>query len=184
MSCLNCDNNPVTTFVRVGNGDVKIAGCQKHLRQLIKQNRLGFQLTGVRRDYTAAYFSLNGDEVTPVDLETISDGYHTFKELYEFRMLYNAEYFNLMAYLASEYGVSDKMPMPVKSKRHSDGELCFGGEWFVVVVQLPTGQITNHYEMKDWDLFQIDEVNEAPEWDGHTPADVASRLRADLERTA
>lgn len=111
----------------------------------------------------------------------VSDGYHTFNELYEFRMLYNAEFFNVLAYLHDEYRVGER---PVKSKRHSDGELCFGGGWFVVVAQLPTGQVSNHYEMQDWGLFQIDEVEKAPEWDGHTPQDVIKRLRADLERTS
>jgi hypothetical protein len=111
----------------------------------------------------------------------VSDGYHTFDELYEFRMLYNAQYFNALAYIYDELGVGDR---PVKSKRHSDGELCFGGGWFVVVVQLRTGQISNHYDLKDWDLFQIDEVEKAPEWDGHTPKDVVKRLRADLVRTS
>lgn len=116
------------------------------------------------------------------DIGDLTDGYHTFDELYEFRMLYNAALFNLMAYMAGEYGVSPNNPLPVKSKRHGDGELCFGGGWFVVVVELPTGQISNHYEMKDWHLFQIDEIDKAPEWDGHTPKDVAKRLRAYLEK--
>lgn len=110
-----------------------------------------------------------------------SDGFHTFTELYEFRMLYNAALFNLMAYLASEHGWSKNNPNPVKSKCHSDGELCFGGGWFIVVVELPTGQISNHYELKDWGLFQIDEVDKAPKYDRHTSADVARRLRAYLE---
>ncbi len=108
----------------------------------------------------------------------ISDGYHTFDELYEFRMLYNAAFFNNMAYLSDELGAGSR---PVKSKKHSDGEACFGGGWFIVLVDLPTGQISNHYEMKDWHLFQIDEVEKAPKWDGHTPKDVAKRLRAYLE---
>lgn len=105
-----------------------------------------------------------------------SDGYHTFNELYEFRLLYNAALFN-------EWHAFGELH-PVKSWKHSDGELAFGGGWFVVTVQLPTGQITNHYEEKDWDLFQIPEVTTAPKWDGHTAQDVAKRLRAYLERTA
>lgn len=113
--------------------------------------------------------------------ENTSDGYHTFKELYEFRLLYNAAFFNGLAYDFDEYGVGHR---PVKSWRHSDGELCFGGGWFVVTVELPTGQITNHYEEKDWYLFQIDEVEKAPEWDGHDAQDVAKRLRSYLERTS
>jgi len=35
------------------------------------------------------------------------------------------------------------------------GEYCFGGGWFLVVAVLPTGQISNHYELKHWDLLNI-----------------------------
>lgn len=105
--------------------------------------------------------------------ENTSDGYHTFKELYEYRMLYNAALFN-------EWGRHKTVPV-VKSKRHGDGELCFGGGWFIVVAKLPQGQISNHYELKDWDLFDITEYERVPwEFDGHTPQDVAVRLRAYL----
>ena len=34
------------------------------------------------------------DNIDENDIENISDGYHTFKELYEFRKLYNAAFFN------------------------------------------------------------------------------------------
>lgn len=99
--------------------------------------------------------------------ENTSDGYHTFKELYEFRLLYNAAWFNELANKLVVY----------KSKKHDNGELCFGGGWFIVVAELPTGQISNHYESKDWDLFQCEEKEIADEWDGHTPKDVADRIR-------
>lgn len=52
----------------------------------------------------------------------ISDGYHTFNELYEYRKLYNALLFN-MWYVENMYKVH-------KSKRHGSGEECFGG-WLV-----------------------------------------------------
>ena len=65
-----------------------------------------------------------------------------------------------------------------KSKKHSDGEIPFGdSNWFIVMAELPTGQISNHYEMKDWDLFQIPEKEKANKWDGHTSKDVAERIR-------
>lgn len=102
-----------------------------------------------------------------------SDGYHTFNELYEFRLLYNAALFN-------EWAAQGKNGV-IKSKLHSDGEVPFGGGWFVVSAQLPTGQITNHYELKDWSLFKVSETPRAPTWDGHTAQDVAKRLRAYLE---
>lgn len=107
----------------------------------------------------------------------ISDGYHTFGELYEFRKLYNAALFN-------EWGKQyDSRPSNTKyavhkSIRHHNGELCFGGGWFIVVAILPTGQISNHYKMEDWDLFQIPEYSIAKyEFDGHTPEDVMERLK-------
>ena len=103
--------------------------------------------------------------------EDTSDGYHTFKELYEFRLLYNAALFNEWA----EQGKYDVH----KSQRHFDGELCFGrDDYFVVVATLPTGQISNHYPMTDWDLFKCEAVEKAKaQWDGHTSQDVAKRLR-------
>jgi hypothetical protein len=64
-----------------------------------------------------------------------------------------------------------------KSIRHHDGELCFGGGWFIVVAKLPTGQISNHYEMKDWDLFRIPQADKALyPFDGHTAKDVLERI--------
>lgn len=112
------------------------------------------------------YASENADEDT-------SDGYHTFRELYEYRLLYNAAFANLYA---------EKYPYRVvKSHRHSDGELCFGGGWFIVMIDLPTGQISNHYENKDWNLFKCMEIENAPEWDGHTPQQAAERLKEYLK---
>lgn len=100
--------------------------------------------------------------------ENASDGYHTFKELYRYRLLYNAAFFNELA----KRGDIEV----VKSWRHNDGDAVFGGGWFIVMAQLPTGQISNHYEAKDWDLFHIPEVYVAPVWDGHTPNDAANRI--------
>lgn len=95
----------------------------------------------------------------------VSDSYHTFHELYDFRRAYNAALVNTHAYPC------------IKSHRHSDGELCFGGGWFVVQMQLPTGQISNHYEDKHWDEFDCEERECADPWDGHTEKDVLERLR-------
>jgi len=104
-----------------------------------------------------------------------SDGFHTFNELYEFRMLYNAHLFN-------EWDKHKTYPV-LKSKRHADGQLCFGCGWFIVMAQLPSGQISNHYENKYWDLFDITAFDVPPwEFDGHTAQDVAKRLRAELNR--
>ena len=100
-----------------------------------------------------------------------SDGHHTFNELYEFRKVYNAALFN-------EWAAVGKCSVH-KSWRHYDGELCFGGGWFIVVAVLPAGQISNHYEAKDWDLFAVPEAERALfEFDGHTGANVVARLKS------
>ena len=99
-----------------------------------------------------------------------SDGYHTMQELYDYRCAYNALLFNEWADLG-KYDVH-------KSWRHSDGELCFGGGWFVVCAQTPHGQVTNHYEAKHWELFNVLEQETAAPWDGHTPAVALERLLA------
>ena len=99
------------------------------------------------------------------------DEYHTMEELYEYRMLYNAH--AVRGWLAAGISV-------VKSHRHHDGEECFGGGWFIVTAQLPSGQVSNHYRNEFWNLFDCPEVEAAPEWDGHTPQIAAERLRAAL----
>ena len=105
------------------------------------------------------------------DMGEVSDGYHTFNELYYYRMLYNAAFFNLLP--------KERVH---KSKRHHDGEECFGGGWFIVMANLPTGQISNHYELKYWDLFKVPEKEIADEWDGHTPQEAAERLYKYLQQ--
>ena len=105
------------------------------------------------------------------DMGEVSDGYHTFNELYYYRMLYNAAFFNLLP-----------KELVHKSRRHHTGEECFGGGWFIVMANLPTGQISNHYELKDWDLFKVPEKEFADKWDGHTPQEAADRLHKYLQQ--
>lgn len=96
-----------------------------------------------------------------------ADENHSMPELYLYRMLYNA--WAIRGWTAQ--GVS------FKSWRHADGELCFGGGWFIVGAYISgQGWVTNHYKAEAWDLFDAPEVDFAPEWDGHTPADAAERL--------
>ena len=90
--------------------------------------------------------------------------------LYDFRLTYNALLFN-------EWAENQKYEV-YKSRRHGDGELCFDGEYFIVVAQLPTGQVTNHYHIRNWDMFKINEYEKVKEdFDGHTSSDVIERLQ-------
>lgn len=99
----------------------------------------------------------------------LSDGAHTHNELYEHRM-----WLTIHAIEAWEWWSGFEA---VKSRRHADGELCFGGGWFIVMLKLPAGWISYHYEDQHWDLFHITEAETPPEYDGHTPADVVDRMR-------
>lgn len=49
------------------------------------------------------------------------------------------------------------------------------------MAELPTGQISNHYENRYWESFNIPELDTAWEWDGHTPKEVADRIESYLK---
>lgn len=121
------------------------------------------------------------ETVVVIDRRTgqVSDGFHTFEELYRYRLLYNAALFNSWYESACEHSsVGFRVH---KSWHHWGGEPCFGGGWFIVMANLPTGQISNHYPADAWDLFNIPARHTADEWDGHTPAEAADRLTRYLQ---
>lgn len=104
-----------------------------------------------------------GQVVIECDPNTVSDGYHTFGELYEHRCL-------LFLALMRSY--------PHRSWRamdHDDGSSFEG--WFIAGMNLPTGTVTYHLPLKWWgSLDPIQKLDRAPKWDGHTSADVLERL--------
>lgn len=111
-----------------------------------------------------------------------SDGYHTFDELYEHRTGLLAALCNVteeMVELAATCMGSDgdgvEWPL-FKSRHHHDGEMYDG--FFIVGIKGPGQEkwATWHCEDKWWDRFDIPELDLAPEWDGHTPADALARL--------
>ena len=129
------------------------------------------QVYGYERIYNAEItaYERGAEEQKAIDDEfcksgEASDGYHTFNELYDFRREYNAALVNSGVWKAH------------KSYRHHSGELCFGGGWFIVMIETPFGQISNHYENKYWNEFHCEEKEFADEWDGHTEKDVIARL--------
>lgn len=97
------------------------------------------------------------------DVEKISDGYHTFADLYEQRLILSA-------------ALTKNNPNAWKSKRHEDGSVPFGGGWFIIGFDTDEGCYTYHYELKDWDLFQCKELDKGKPWDGHTSKDVRRLL--------
>ena len=91
--------------------------------------------------------------------ENTSDGYHTFKELYEHRMALTVQVTKSLSTMA------------YKSKKHSDGTMF--DNYFIVVFYVDGKQCSYHYHLDNWKYFNhLDEVEFAEEWDGHTADDV------------
>lgn len=94
-----------------------------------------------------------------------SDGYHTFNELYHHRAV-------LFAALCNNTSVK-----AWKSKQHHDGTMYNG--MFIVGIDLPRGfgQVSYHYDIEPyWNMFDVLELDRAPEWDRHTPTDAINRI--------
>ena len=133
----------------------------------------GLEFNAIRSqsDYENLYVNdatLSPEDVVKVTLgekvtgET-SDGYHTFNELYHHR----AVLFSVI--------VHDHKDLAWKSKKHHDGTMYDG--MFIVGIETPEGQATYHYDVDPyWDMFDCKELENAPEWDGHTPDDAIARI--------
>jgi len=106
------------------------------------------------------------------DRDNVSDGSHTFSELYDHRSSIYIALCKTMSRLQAENG--EKLST-WKSRKHSDGSGYEG--WFVLGMGITPGeQITYHLPDKYWDLANVFERERAPEWDKHTPENVIERL--------
>ena len=117
----------------------------------------------------ADHLIANGVTVLPESgIGDMSDGYHTFNELYHHRAVLFSVICNLNPFCSW------------KAKKHHDGTMYDG--MFIVGINTPEGQATYHYDIDPyWDIFKVPEAEFAPEWDGHT-ADEAIRRIALLGR--
>ena len=91
----------------------------------------------------------------------LSDGYHTFNELYKHRTVLTAL-------------VMMNLPYAWKALKHEDGTMF--DNMFIVGFPTPSGMITYHYDMEYFDLFKVPILPHAPHFDGHTPDDVIKRI--------
>lgn len=106
-------------------------------------------------------------EVLSSEIE-VTDGFHTFDELYDHRRA-------LTAVLAA--GAADAGDSWRSKAHHPDDGPMFEGGYFIVGIKLPTGTITYHYKLKHWDDFaSVPELEHAPKWDGATADDTVTRL--------
>lgn len=90
--------------------------------------------------------------------QNTSDGYHSFYELYHHRMM-------LFSVICETY--KDKA---WKSLLHDDGTMY--ENYFVVGIETPQGQYSYHYHISEWDNFDVQVLERAPQWDGHEPKHV------------
>jgi hypothetical protein len=105
----------------------------------------------------------------------ISDGYHTFGELYDHR---------IRLFIALCRIIRDNLQLQAdglgvwRSQFHSDGSNYDG--WFIMGIYTGYGfQISYHLPMEEWKWTEFARtLDRAPEWDGHTPNDVLERLRS------
>ncbi len=114
--------------------------------------------------------SLDKREETHIILEgtnlDISDGYHTFNELYDHRC-------TLFIAFASTYKDGAYF---WKSAKHADGSMMEG--FFIAGLFVQHGkQIAYHMPVKFWELCpEARTLDVAPEWDKHTPDQALERL--------
>lgn len=111
--------------------------------------------------------------------EKISDGYHTFEELYDHRFTLFIALCRQIELLDYPFNVTRQRAQRVwRSKTHSDGNPAYDG-WFIMGIGSEKGkQITYHIPLSRWDETDFAmTLNQAPEWDGHSSADVLERLK-------
>lgn len=101
------------------------------------------------------------------DTNLISDGYHTFGELYEHR---------IMLFIA----LAKQTMSAWRTTKHSDGSSWDG--WFVLGIFKKAGeQMTYHLPMSKWNDCEFAEtLDKAPDFDGHTSNDVLNRIKTHL----
>ena len=102
----------------------------------------------------------------PCPVGQVSDGYHTFDELYEHRHALMLAFMSVVPWLGWY------------SEKHADGSTMPG--WFIVGLNLPEGTVTYHLPNRLWNNARatgVKHVELAPEWDRHTSEDVIFRLK-------
>lgn len=102
------------------------------------------------------------------EMGQVSDGYHTFDELYTHRHL-------LFCLVVTED------PLAWKSRAHYNHLAPMYPGWFIAGTLLHGAPITYHLPLDYLDLCHAEELPSSPEWDGHTSMDVCGRIREYLK---
>lgn len=117
----------------------------------------------------------NVNKLPDNEKELVSDGYHSFKDLYDHRIVLFIELCRAIMKLHDYGEMQDRIVW--RSQKHSDGSVWDG--WFLLGINTKAGeQITYHLPMSKWNdtNFVCKTIQKAPEFDGHTHVDVLARL--------
>ena len=115
------------------------------------------------------------------EAQQVSDGYHTFEELYNHRIRLWIELCKSKLWVDDEISQNHNRWSKTEiwmTDTHSDGSSWEG--WFVLGMNRENGyQITYHLPKSYWEECTefAKVVDKAPEFDGHTSADVLERLK-------
>ena len=110
---------------------------------------------------------LNNALILPCDIHLVSDGSHTFQELYDHR--------NMLWILVLKHYKDHAF----KTRRDEDG-ICEEG-WFIAGLNTPFGQLTYHLPEVYWKSIDVPELSKNDGFDNHTSKDVLTRLAALVE---
>jgi len=134
------------------NGDWNMEKAEARFKEYITGDSTG-DSTGVPKP----------ESISTFDVGKVSDGFHTFDELYYHR----AVLFSI---------ICNKWPgIAWKSIKHNDGT-CYEG-YFIAGISTLSGQTTYHIKNDLYSLFKVKVLERAPRWDRHTPEQAIDRLR-------
>lgn len=100
-----------------------------------------------------------------ISVKDISDGHHTFGDLYKHRTY-------LFAVVCNQF-----KEISFKTKKHFDEENdpMYNGD-FMVGINTPKGIVTYHIKLEYWDLFDIPEIERGPKYDGYDEEESLERV--------
>lgn len=100
-----------------------------------------------------------------ISTKEISDGHHTFGELYHHRIILFCTLCNIFA------------DVSWKSKKHFDEENDpMFNDSFIAGINTPDGIATYHIKLKYWNMFDIPEIDRAPKYEQYDSDDVIERV--------
>lgn len=100
-----------------------------------------------------------------ISTKEISDGRHTFGDLYKHRIILFCSLCNIFSDISW------------KSRKHFDEESDpMFNDSFIAGINTPNGVITYHIKLEYWDLFHIPEIERAPKYDYYNDEDIFERV--------